>query len=851
MQPPDHTPGPPQAPDPLLGRRLGPYRVLERLGEGGMGAVYLAEREGEFRRRVAVKLVRSTLTSPEVLARFDRERETLAALSHPNIVTLLDGGATEDGAPYLVMEYVEGARIDEFANEHRLGVPKRLRLFLEVCAAVEHAHRNLVVHCDLKPGNILVTADGAPKLLDFGIAKLLAAHIAEPSGQLTQAGLRPFTPDFASPEQLRGQPVTTATDVYALGVILYLLLTGSSPHRFTTWSPAELVQVICQQEPAPPSTLVPVDHPERLRRQLEGDLDAILLKALRKDPRDRYASVEQLADDLRRHLAGRPVAARQGTFRYRAAKFVQRNKVAVAAGTLAGLAVLGGAAGVAWQGSVALAAQARAERRFLDVRKLTNFLLFDFHDAVQKLPGSTPVQQMLVTRALGYLDSLASEAAGDSGLQLELVEAYVKFGDVQGNPYQPNLGDTAGAMVSYRKALALAEPLARAAPGSPRAARALARTHSHMGDVLFLTRQMKAATDHASQAVGVFETLAAGHPRDLEARMDLAGALEGLGDQLAKGWSDSRGAMDSFRQSLAQWEAAFRLDTQNLRARRAAAGLHMKIADLEFQTNPRGALETLRRALAILEALPAAERGTVPPRRLEASLRRRLADCLWELDDSKGALESYRRAAEEFAALAALDPINSRAQFDLVAALNDLGQTLESTGDLGGALRNYGSVADTLEKLVRLDPASTTWRTHLAEILVRIAGLLEKTGQPAEARRQAQRGLSAAREVAEMAETPAAELTRAARLLVTASPASLRDSPTAARYAQRAVLLTKGQDAYALDTLAEAYLQSGNAEAARQVIQQGLALVPETGGQKPWLRRLLEAKLARLESQKR
>jgi len=513
--------------------------------------------------------------------------------------------------------------------------------------------------------------------------------------------------------------------------------------------------------------------------------------------------------------------------------------------------VLGGAAGVAWQGSVALAAQARAERRFLDVRKLTNFLLFDFHDAVQKLPGSTPVQQMLVTRALGYLDSLASEAAGDSGLQLELVEAYVKFGDVQGNPYQPNLGDTAGAMVSYRKALALAEPLARAAPGSPRAARALARTHSHMGDVLFLTRQMKAATDHASQAVGVFETLAAGHPRDLEARMDLAGALEGLGDQLAKGWSDSRGAMDSFRQSLAQWEAAFRLDTQNLRARRAAAGLHMKIADLEFQTNPRGALETLRRALAILEALPAAERGTVPPRRLEASLRRRLADCLWELDDSKGALESYRRAAEEFAALAALDPINSRAQFDLVAALNDLGQTLESTGDLGGALRNYGSVADTLEKLVRLDPASTTWRTHLAEILVRIAGLLEKTGQPAEARRQAQRGLSAAREVAEMAETPAAELTRAARLLVTASPAGLRDSPAAARYAQRAVLLTKGQDAYALDTLAEAYLQSGNAEAARQVIQQGLALVPETGGQKPWLRRLLEAKLARLESQKR
>lgn len=838
-----HPSGVPPPPDPLLGRRLGPYRLTARLGEGGMGAVYLAEREGEFHRRVAVKLVRSALATPEVLARFHRERQTLAALSHPNIVTLLDGGATEDGVPYLVMEHVQGVRIDQFCFQRLRSLPERLRLFLEVCAAVEHAHRHLVVHCDLKPANILVTEEGVPKLLDFGIAKLLAPQAAGPAGQVTQAGWRPFTPEFASPEQLLGQPVTTATDVYALGIILSLLLTGRTPHGPGSGSPADLLLYLGQQDPRPPSRLLPPGYDGAWQRLLEGDLDAIVLKALRRDPRERYSSVEQFAADLRRHLEGRPVMARKGTFRYRAAKFVQRNKVQVAAGALAALALLAGVIGVAWQGSVALAARARAERRFLDVRRLTHFLLFDFHDAIQKLPGSTPVQDMLVKRALIYLDSLAAEAAGDTGLQLELVEAYVKFGDVQGNPYQPNLGDTAGALASYRKALALAGTLLAAEGRNPRAVRALARAHAHTGDVLFLNRRMSEAAAESRRAVALLEPLARAQPRDLDTHIELAGVLEGLGDQLAKGMSDSSGALDSFRKALAAWEAAQRLDSQNLRARRATAGLRLKMADLQFSTDARGALETLRQALAIMDALPAAERDTVPSRRLLGSLRRRMADCQWELDLDKDALDNYRRAVEDYTALAALDPTNARAQFDLVAALNDLGQTLETTGDLAGALRHYGAIADILEKLVRTDPANVSWQTHLAEILVRAAGLLEKSGQPAEARRQAERGLRAARQVAENPSAPAAELTRAARLLVTCRPVALRDPATALRYAQRAVTLTRGQDAYALDTLAEAYLQSGNPDAARQAIYQGLALVPESAGQKPWLRRLLESKL--------
>jgi tetratricopeptide (TPR) repeat protein len=838
----DNPPAPPAA-DPLVGRRIGRYRLLRRLGEGGMGVVYLGEREGEYRKRVAVKLVRWALESPEVLRRFHTERQTLAALSHPNIVTLLDGGTTEDGLPYLVMDYLEGQPIDEYCDARSLSLAERLRLFIQVTAAVQYAHQNLIVHCDLKPSNILVTAEGLPKLLDFGIAKLLAPASLGMAGQLTQAGQRPFTPAYASPEQVRGEPVTTATDVYALGVILFWLLTGQSPYRCRTESAADIISAVCVQEPERPSSAVPREK----KRRLEGDLDAILLKALRKEPQHRYGSVEQFTDDLRRHLGGRPVLARGGAFRYRASKFMLRNKITVAAAALTALAVTSGVVGVAWQAGVALRAKARAEQRFNDVRKLTNFLLFDFHDAVQKLPGSTPVQELLVQRSLGYLDSLAREAAGDPSLQCELVEAYIRFGDVQGNPYTPNLGDTQGALSSYGKALAIAEPLSRADPGNLRAARAQARVHSHMGDVLFLLRQMAEATSHTRQAAAVFEKLAAAQPRDLEARMDLAGCHEGLGDQLAKGLGDTAGARQSYQKSLQHWEEALRIDPQEVRARRAPVGLNMKIADLQFETDPRGALESLRKGLAVLGTLPQAEQTSVASRRLEGVLRRRMGDCLWELDDTKGSLESYRQASENFAALAALDPANSRAQFDLVVTLNSLGQTLEVTGDLAGALRNYGLVVDLLEGLAKTDPTNASWRTYLSEILVRIGGLLQKTGQAAEAHRQTARGLRVAKELAEKPDTPPAELTRAARLLLNCQPAEFREPQAALRYSQRAVVLTKEADAYALDTLAEAYLQTGDRAAASVTVQKGLALLPAAPGQQAsWLRRLLEAKRARL-----
>ncbi|MBI4601385.1 MAG: serine/threonine protein kinase [Planctomycetes bacterium] len=366
---------PPPAEPPRLGKgvRLGLYEVEELLGSGGMASVYLARRaDAEFERRVAIKLIRPGMASEAVVARFRRERQVLATLNHPNIARLLDGGTTEDGLPYLVMELVEGEPITSYCDRRRLPTAQRLELFRAVCSAVHYAHRNLVLHRDLKPSNILVTADGEPKLLDFGIAKLLDPDDASSRKELTATTERFFTPEYASPEQVRGEPMSTATDIYSLGVVLYELLTGHRPYRFTTRSPHEVERVIEGEDPARPSTVidrveeVPTfqgtrvlspesvsstrdGRPEKLRRCLAGDMDTIVLKALRKEPERRYASAEEISEDIRRHLAGLPVLARKDTIRYRTGKFLGRHRAAVLGGILVLCALAAGVSSILHQ----------------------------------------------------------------------------------------------------------------------------------------------------------------------------------------------------------------------------------------------------------------------------------------------------------------------------------------------------------------------------------------------------------------------------------------------------------------------------------------------------------------------
>jgi len=320
-----------------VGRRIGPFRLIRLLGEGGMGAVYLGERDdAQFSHRVAIKILPHAVGSPASIARFRDERQILAALEHPNIVRLLDGGSTDDGLPYLVMEHIEGTTITRYANQQELTVRARVALVRRVCAALQYAHQNLVVHRDIKPSNVLVEADGEPKILDFGIAKLLAPAARFALEAKTRTGFTMFTPEYASPEQARGDAVSTATDVYSVGAVLYELMTGQAPQR-TEGSPLEILRVICEVDPPRPSAVAPTGQ----RRELAGDLDNIILRALHKEPARRYASMEQLSDDLGRWLDGLPVAARTSTVGYRARKFVRRNKGIVVATTLVAATLIG------------------------------------------------------------------------------------------------------------------------------------------------------------------------------------------------------------------------------------------------------------------------------------------------------------------------------------------------------------------------------------------------------------------------------------------------------------------------------------------------------------------------------
>ena len=397
-------------PDPAphtVGTQIGPYRIIHELGRGGMGTVYLAERaDGQFEQRVALKLGRFGMLDEALLHRFLNERQILARLVHPHIARLYDGGITApvpdmpgESRPWFAMEYVEGQSIDSYCDERRLSVDDRLRLFEDICSAVLYAHQNLIVHRDLKPSNILVTAGGEVKLLDFGISKLMSDD--DESQALTQTGLHAMTPEYASPEQIRGEPITTASDVYSLGLILYQLLTGRRPYEVAGRSAAEIERLVCHQLPARPSTVVRPDRahapndvdvdrisalrssrPERLRRRLSGDLDTIVLRALQKEPARRYQSAEQLLEDVRRHASSLPVRARPDSLSYRTTRFVRRHRVGVAAALVGTLSLATGIAGVLWQARVAAHERDQARLEAAKSEEVASFLedLFNASD---------------------------------------------------------------------------------------------------------------------------------------------------------------------------------------------------------------------------------------------------------------------------------------------------------------------------------------------------------------------------------------------------------------------------------------------------------------------------------------
>jgi tetratricopeptide (TPR) repeat protein/predicted Ser/Thr protein kinase len=474
------------------GRRIGPYRLLRLIGKGGMGLVYLGVLEAEdFQKPVAIKLIKRGMDSELMVDRFRRERQILARLDHPYIARLLDAGSTPSGQPYFVMEYVEGKPLAEYCSRRSRNIPDRLRLFRTVCEAVQYAHRNLIVHRDLKPGNILITSDGAPKLLDFGVAKLLDPEVS--TGQ-TKTLVRILTPDYASPEQVRGEPVSTATDVYSLGVILYQLLTGCLPHSSSGRSPTEVERDICDTLPQRPSALEP---------SLRGDLDNIILMALRKEPDRRYGSVEQFSEDIRRFLEGLPVTARNDSLLYRTGKFVHRHKAAVGATLFAWVALLAGVAVAVHQARVATVERQQAQHRFDAVRKLTGIMLGDLNEKIRNLPGSVAARELLVESGLEAVDGLAKEAGNDPALLWDLARAYEGIGSLQGSPdpSEPSLNDWDQARKSYARALEIAKRVEPSRPKDPEMLLLLCKLHLSLGSLFGEVKPSREQVEHLNESL--------------------------------------------------------------------------------------------------------------------------------------------------------------------------------------------------------------------------------------------------------------------------------------------------------------------------------------------------------------
>jgi len=789
-----------------LGRKIGAYTILKEIGHGGMGEVYRAVRtDGEFKQEVAIKLVRGGYDSASILDRFRNERQILAGLDHPNIARLLDGGTADDGSPYLVMELVEGEPIDSYCQAHELDVTRRLELFLRVCAAVEYAHQRLVIHRDLKPGNILVTHEGVPKLLDFGIAKIL-----DPAANAETTLARPMTPEYASPEQVRGEAITTASDVYSLGVVLYQLLTGRSPYRLQAHTPHEVARAVTDAEPERPSAAVQradaavskgaapeltseavganrESSPGRLQNRLKGDLDCILLKALRKESSLRYATVEQYADDIRNHLQGLPVTARAGTWSYRAGKFIRRHRAGVLAASLVLATLLAGVIVTLREARIAEANRRRAEARFNDVRKLANSLIYEIHDSIADLPGAMPARHLILKRSLEYLDSLAKESGNDPALLRELARAYGRIGSLQGNPSDPNLGDAKSALASFQKSLEIRESLALANPQNSTDQVELAAAYLDYSDFeRGAAGNIKAAWNYCRKAVEILDREAAAQPKDLrimaqstraytnlgmmqtgEGAMGSVGTVAGgvadlqksltlvqrtleispnyvagraqvgvidavLGEATLK-LGDRKQALEYFRRATDVWQA-MNAKGDNIRVAANVCVVISKVADLYFiDGRIPESIASYRQAYQLTEKLLAADPHN------EILQRGLIGDCAGLGHDliEAGKVEEglvYARKAE---ALAEAEP----AQTPLIRTIEGVvelvyGEGMERQGNLSEGLQHYAKSKAILSAVLAGNPKDKRMKIYLTEAIDRVGGVLLTLGKLDDARRE-------------------------------------------------------------------------------------------------------------------
>ncbi|MBZ5608578.1 MAG: serine/threonine protein kinase [Acidobacteriia bacterium] len=796
------------------GETIGSYRIERELGRGGMGDVFLARRvDQEFDKLVAVKIVRRGPDLSEVLRRFRQERQILARLEHPNIARLLDGGSTADGLPYLVMEYVEGLPITEYCDSRGASIEDRCRSMLPVCDALLHAHRNLVVHRDLKPSNILVTSEGVPKLLDFGIAKLLEPEQAA-GDQTATVFHRPLTPDYASPEQLLGRPITTATDVYLLGGVLFQLLTGRKPHQITGYTPEEIDRAVCHTPIPKPSQVKP-----EARRKLEGDLDNIVLRATHAEPEQRYASVEQMAGDLERYLAHRPVLARPDSLRYRAGKWVRRSPVTAAALALVLLSITAGVAGTLYQAR-------RAERRFQQVRNLAKSFVFDVHDQIATLPGATQARKTIVSTALTYLENLSKEAGGDADVTRELAAAYLKIGAVQGDPVSSNLGDPVGAMQSYRNAETLLAPLN--SRGDLEADRLLMSVYTRMSALQRSKADAAAAIESIRLARRCADQILARLPGDSETLAAVVDLDLSLSRSL-RASGDPKGAGVAAHSAMA---AAEKLSAGQPNDATLLAGLADAVSNLGVLQAQSGDLDsaaaTFRHLVEIRERMARDQPGNVVYQRQLMIAYGHVGDVLGfrageHLGDFAGAAEVLGKAVAIAEWLARQDPSDEKARFDLASAKLRFGTVLLEQGHAPDGLAQLEEADRLNAPLLRKNASSTLYLANSIVLKTTIAEALVGLGRSNDAVRLARQAVADARAgIAPRLATPSQVLHSQLGLAIVLARAHRADeagqvagSLGAALAGDAQLLRTGWLRAYFYSELGGIYQQLGQSGAAR------------------------------------
>ncbi len=665
------------------GETIGPWKLVREIGRGGMGVVFEAVHEGEdFQTRLALKVIRGGLVTPQLIERFRFERRVLSKLSHPGIAALFDGGTTDSGLPYLVMEYVEGVPIDRWCRDHRLSIRERVDLMTEVCRAVQHAHERLVIHRDLKPGNIFVTPEGRPKLLDFGIAKALAGDFGD-TPDATRTGMYVLTPDYASPEQISGAPTTTATDVYSLGVLLYLLLSDKRPYELAGLPPLEAMRRVLESEPRPPSAVSAAE----LRSELRGDLDHVVMKCLRKEPAERYSSAAALAADLEAWLDRRPVSAVPPSLRYRLTRWAARNRAQAVALAALAVSILAGGIATAWQAREADLARQRAEQRALEIQQFSRSLVFELHGILYKLPGSTEARALLLDRAMKFFDGAVRTAGNDPSLLLELAEGYRRLGNVLGSSFSNNLGRREEALRAFEKGLAAAAMARRLRPPSYESLR-------------------------AQSGLLVEAALAAGGMKRLDEAQKYATQLEAV-----------IGEID-------------RAIPQTPEARALAATNRSQLAMILSGLKQRDrAIALYRQALAGFASLPEPEASRPPNLSQKAFALKRLGAQYIQKDLAE-AEKHYLEALAIDRRLLAQDPADKDQRYNITFALSDLGLIARNRGDLERSLKYFSEAASIRDEFYAADPKSVRILNGVTNVHCQLASLQAKLGHFPEARRE-------------------------------------------------------------------------------------------------------------------